>query len=217
MKKVFAVGLITASLVAGGCATSPNNTQKGAGIGAVVGALLGKATGDNDKSRYAWGAAVGAIAGGAIGNYMDKQEEELRNELSDTGVQVVREGDNLRLIMPGDITFATDSSTISPNFNPVLQDVANVVNNYEKTVLMIKGHTDDTGSEQYNQALSERRASAVKNVLTNYSVNPTRITTVGMGEYAPKVPNSSAANRSMNRRVELEIQPLTQFSFFCKS
>ena len=141
---------------------------------------------------------------------MDKQEEELRSELSDTGVQVVREGDNLRLIMPGDITFATDSSTISPNFNPVLQDVANVVNNYEKTVLMIKGHTDDTGSEQYNQALSERRASAVKNVLTNYSVNPTRITTVGIGEYAPKVPNSSAANRSMNRRVELEIQPLTQ-------
>ena len=139
-----------------------------------------------------------------------EKEEELRNELSDTGVQVVREGDNLRLIMPGDITFATDSSSISPNFNPVLQDVAKVVNNYEKTVLMIKGHTDDTGSEQYNQSLSERRAGAVKNLLINYSVNPTRITTVGMGEYAPKVPNNSAANRSMNRRVEMEIQPLTQ-------
>ena len=102
------------------------------------------------------------------------------------------------------------SSSISPNFNPVLQDVAKVVNNYEKTVLMIKGHTDDTGSEQYNQSLSERRAGAVKNLLINYSVNPTRITTVGMGEYAPKVPNNSAANRSMNRRVEMEIQPLTQ-------
>ena len=141
MKKTLAVSLIAASLTVAGCATDPNNTQKGAAIGAVVGALLGKATGDNDKSRYAWGAAVGAIAGGAIGNYMDKQEEELRNELSDTGVQVVREGDNLRLIMPGDITFATDSSSISPNFNPVLQDVAKVVNNYEKTVLMIKYHT----------------------------------------------------------------------------
>lgn len=209
MKKTLAVSMLAASLTVAGCANDPNNTQKGAAIGAVLGALLGKATGDNDKSRYAWGAAVGAIAGGAIGNYMDKQEEELRTELSDTGVQVVREGDNLRLIMPGDITFATDSSTISPNFNPVLQDVAKVVNNYEKTVLMIKGHTDDTGSEQYNQALSERRAAAVKNVLTNYSVNPTRITTVGMGEYAPKVPNSSDANRSMNRRVEMEIQPLT--------
>jgi len=210
MKKTLAVSMIAASLTVAGCATDPNNTQKGAAIGAVLGAVLGNATGDNDKSRYAWGAAVGAIAGGAIGNYMDKQEEELRSELSDTGVQVVREGDNLRLILPGDITFATDSSSISTSFNPVLQDVAKVVNNYEKTVLMIKGHTDDVGAEQYNQSLSERRAGAVKNQLINFSVNSTRITTVGMGEYSPKVPNNSAANRSMNRRVEMEIQPLTQ-------
>jgi len=209
MKKALIVGMIASSLAVAGCANDPSNTQKGAAIGAVMGALLGKATGDNDKSRYAWGAAVGAIAGGAIGNYMDKQEEELRNELSDTGVQVVREGDNLRLIMPGEITFATDSASISPNFNPVLQDVAKVINNYEKTILMIKGHTDDTGSEQYNQALSERRAGAVQNVLINYGVNSTRITTVGMGEYQPKVANNSPANRSVNRRVELEIQPLS--------
>ena len=210
MKKVFAVGLITASLVAGGCATSPNNTQKGAGIGAVVGALLGKATGDNDKSRYAWGAVVGAIAGGAIGNYMDRQEEEMREQLADTGVQVVREGDNLRLIMPGDITFATNSASISPNFNPVLQDVATVVNQYEKTVLLLEGHTDDTGAESYNQTLSERRAQSVKNLLTTFNVNPTRVTTVGLGEYQPKVPNTSAENRQINRRVELKIQPVTQ-------
>ena len=210
MKKVFAVGLITASLVAGGCATSPNNTQKGAGIGAVVGALLGKATGDNDKSRYAWGAVVGAIAGGAIGNYMDRQEEEMREQLADTGVQVVREGANLRLIMPGDITFATNSASISPNFNPVLQDVATVVNQYEKTVLLIEGHTDDTGAESYNQTLSERRAQSVKNLLTTFNVNPTRVTTVGLGEYQPKVPNTSAENRQINRRVELKIQPVTQ-------
>ena len=122
MKKTLAVSLLAASVAIGGCANNMSNTQKGAGIGAVVGAILGKATGDHDKSRYAWGAAVGAIAGGAIGNYMDKQEEELRNQLSDTGVQVVREGDNLRLVMPGDITFATDSASISPNFNPVLKD-----------------------------------------------------------------------------------------------
>ena len=210
MKKVFAVGLITASLIAGGCATSPNNTQKGAGIGAVVGALLGKATGDNDKSRYAWGAVVGAIAGGAIGNYMDRQEEEMREQLADTGVQVVREGDNLRLIMPGDITFATNSASISPNFNPVLQDVASVVNQYEKTVLLIEGHTDDTGAESYNQTLSERRAQSVKNLLTTFNVNPTRVTTVGLGEYQPKVPNTSAENRQINRRVELKIQPLSE-------
>ena len=210
MKKVFAVGLISAALAVGGCATSPNNTQKGAGIGAVVGALLGKATGDNDKSRYAWGAVVGAIAGGAIGNYMDRQEEEMREQLADTGVQVVREGDNLRLIMPGDITFATNSASISPNFNPVLQDVATVVNQYEKTVLLIEGHTDDTGAESYNQTLSERRAQSVKNLLTTFNVNPTRVTTVGLGEYQPKVPNTSAENRQINRRVELKIQPVTQ-------
>ena len=210
MKKVLTIGLLTAALAAGGCASNPNNTQKGVAIGAVVGALLGKATGDNDKSRYAWGAAVGAIAGGAIGNYMDRQEKELREQLADTGVQVVREGDNLRLIMPGDITFATNSASISPNFNPVLNDVATVINQYEKTVLLIEGHTDDTGAESYNQSLSERRAQSVKNLLMSFNVNPTRITTVGLGEYQPKVPNTSPENRQMNRRVELKIQPLTQ-------
>ena len=210
MKKTLTVGIIAASLALSGCANDFSNTQKGAGIGALAGAILGKATGDHDKSRYAWGAVVGAIAGGAIGNYMDKQEKELRDQLSDTGVDVVREGDNLRLIMPGNITFATDSASVSPNFNPVLKDVATVINNYDKTVLMIKGHTDDTGAAEYNQALSERRANAVKGVLTNYSVNPQRITTVGLGEYEPKVPNNSAANRQTNRRVELEIQPIRQ-------
>ncbi|AXR04914.1 OmpA family protein [Salinimonas sediminis] len=210
MKKTLIAGVVAMAVSVAGCANDPSNTQKGAAIGAVVGALLGKATGDNDKSRYAWGAAVGAIAGGAIGNYMDRQEEALRKELADTGIQVVREGDNLKLIMPGDITFATDSASISSDFNPILNDVATVVNEYEKTVLLIKGHTDDTGSEQYNQTLSERRAQSVKNLLTTFNVNTKRISTVGMGEYQPKVPNTSAQNRQMNRRVELEIQPLTK-------
>lgn len=210
MKKTLIAGVVAIAVSVAGCANDPSNTQKGAAIGAVVGALLGKATGDNDKSRYAWGAAVGAIAGGAIGNYMDRQEEALRKELADTGIQVVREGDNLKLIMPGDITFATDSASISSDFNPILNDVATVVNEYEKTVLLIKGHTDDTGSEQYNQSLSERRAQSVKNLLTTFNVNTKRISTVGMGEYQPKVPNTSAQNRQMNRRVELEIQPLTK-------
>ncbi|WP_218353664.1 OmpA family protein [Alteromonas lipotrueiana] len=210
MKKTLIAGVVAMTVGIAGCANDPSNTQKGAALGAVVGALLGKATGDNDKSRYAWGAAVGAIAGGAIGKYMDRQEEALRDELADTGIEVVREGDNLKLIMPGDITFATDSASIASQFNPILNDVATVVNEYEKTVLLIKGHTDDTGSEQYNQSLSERRAQSVKNLLTSYSVNPKRISTVGMGEYQPKVPNTSAQNRQQNRRVELEIQPLTK-------
>lgn len=209
MKKLLITGLVATTVALTGCANS-SNTQKGAAIGAVAGALLGKATGDNDKSRYAWGAAVGAIAGGAIGNYMDRQEEALREELADTGVQVVREGDNLKLVMPGDITFATDSAAVNNQFNPVLKDVATVVNEYEKTVLMIQGHTDDTGSEQYNQNLSEQRANAVKNLLISNNVNPQRITTAGMGEYQPKVPNTTASNRQTNRRVELSIQPLRQ-------
>ncbi|GEA09683.1 OmpA family protein [Alteromonas sp. KUL49] len=209
MKHYLFTGIVVSTLFVSGCMSTTNNTQRGAMIGAVLGAVLGKATGDHDKSRYAWGAAVGAIAGSAIGSYMDKQEEALREQLSDTGVQVVREGDNLRLIMPGDITFATNSSTISTSFHPVLQDVATVVNQYEKTILMIKGHTDDVGSEEYNQGLSERRAGEVSNILTQFSVNPTRITLVGMGEYEPKVPNTTDANRQINRRVELEIHPLT--------
>jgi outer membrane protein OmpA-like peptidoglycan-associated protein len=209
MKYYLVLSTLALALTIGGCATN-NNTQNGAAIGAVVGALLGKATGDNDKSRYVWGAAVGALAGSAIGNYMDKQEAALREELADTGIEVVRDGDNLLLVMPGDITFATNSAAISPNFNPVLQDVALVVNEYEKTVLLIKGHTDDTGTEQYNQMLSERRANAVKNLMIAYGVNSQRITTVGLGEYQPKVPNTSETNRQLNRRVELEIHPVTQ-------
>ncbi len=209
MKRTLLVSAMAFSLTMAGCATTANNTQKGAAIGAVVGAILGKATGDHDKSRYVWGAAVGAIAGTAIGNYMDEQEEALREELADTGVEVYREGDNLKLVMPGDITFATNSAAVSPTFNPILDDVATVLNNYEKTVLLIKGHTDDVGSEQYNQTLSERRANAVKSQLIADSVHPSRITTVGMGEYAPKTTNETADGRQQNRRVELEIQPIT--------
>ncbi|MBT0588197.1 OmpA family protein [Alteromonas sp. SM 2104] len=209
MKKSVKLSIVAVGVSAVmACATQPNNTQKGAAIGAVAGALLGKGTGDHDKSRYAWGAVVGAIAGGAIGNYMDKQEEAMRSELANSGVDIVRDGDKLKLIMPGDITFATNSAAVDPSFNPILQDVSKVLNEYEKTTLIITGHTDDTGAEQYNQALSERRALSVKVQLTNNGVNSTRISTVGMGEYQPKVANTDANSRQQNRRVELEIIPL---------
>ncbi|MBT1064629.1 OmpA family protein [Bowmanella sp. Y26] len=196
------------SLALAGCQTTANNTQKGAAIGAVAGALLGKATGDNAKSRYVWGAAVGALAGAAIGNYMDQQEQEFRDELAGSGVQVYREGDNLRLQLPGNITFATGSAGISQGFNPVLEDVAKVLNKYPKTTLMVEGHTDDVGSAESNQKLSEARANSVKNFLLGQQVDYRRITTVGLGEYQPVVDNSSDANRQRNRRVELKILPL---------
>ncbi|GGD51376.1 OmpA family protein [Lacimicrobium alkaliphilum] len=201
------IALTISALFLGGCASNSTNTQKGAGIGAVAGALLGKATGDNAKSRYVWGAAVGALAGAAIGNYMDKQEKEFREELADSGVSVHREGNELRLQLPGQITFATGSATISSRFHGVLDDVAKVLNKYEKTTLMIEGHTDNTGSAQSNQVLSEARASAVRNYLTTRQLDPRRITTVGMGQYQPLVPNTSDQNRQQNRRVALRILP----------
>jgi len=206
--KQAVLSAVMAGMLLGGCAQTPTNAQKGAGIGAVVGALIGKGTGDHDKSRYAWGAVVGALAGGAIGSYMDKQEQAFKDELRDSGVEVQRQGDNLILIMPGNITFDTGKASISANFYPELNDVANVLNKYEKTTLQVIGHTDDVGGEQQNQLLSESRAASVKAYLSQTGVDSRRVTTLGMGEYQPLVANTDAANRQKNRRVELTIEPL---------
>ena len=202
------IALTAGTLLLGGCATTANNTQKGAGIGAVVGAIIGKGTGDHDKSRYVWGAVVGAIAGGAIGQYMDRQEQEFRDELADSGVEVVRDGDNINLILPGNITFQTGKSIIAGNFYPVLNDVALVLNKYEKTTLQVVGHTDSVGSDSQNQLLSEQRAAAVKNYLTQVNVDNRRVTTYGLGESQPVASNETSDGRQRNRRVELTIVPL---------
>lgn len=209
MKKSVLAVAVTA-LVLSGCAANSSNQQRGAGIGAVVGALAGKATGDNAKSRYVWGAALGALAGAAIGGYMDKQEAEFKEELADTGVEVIREGDNLRLYIPGNITFATGSSAIVGNFYPVLDDVARVLNRYDKTRLLIEGHTDSVGRAEYNQTLSESRANSVATYLAQSQVNSSRLQTVGYGESSPISSNESPAGRSANRRVELRIIPVKQ-------
>ncbi|MDV6314835.1 OmpA family protein [Idiomarina sp. HP20-50] len=208
MKK-FVLTMVMSSLVVAGCANM-SNTQKGATIGAVTGALLGKGTGDHDKSRYVWGAAVGALAGGAIGNYMDKQEQEFREELADSGVKVIRDGDNLRLQLPSSITFATGSANISQSFDPVLDDVARVLKKYEKTTMLIEGHTDSTGSAEYNQQLSLNRAKAVRNHLVGNGVDSRRVTTEGYGESMPVADNDTERGRQLNRRVELRIIPNTK-------
>ncbi|PTB85407.1 hypothetical protein C9927_01285 [Pseudidiomarina aestuarii] len=205
------IATVTASLALTGCANSGwSNTQKGATIGAVAGALIGKGTGDHDKSRYVWGAAVGALAGAAVGNYMDQQEEEFRQELAGSGVQVIRDGDNIRLQLPSNITFDTNSSVISQSFAPVLTDVGKVLQRYEKTTLVIEGHTDSTGSAEYNQRLSENRALAVRNQLNGNGVDSRRLTTLGFGESQPVASNETEAGRTQNRRVELRIVPNTQ-------
>jgi len=208
MKKLV-LAMTISSLVLVGC-ENMSNTQKGASIGAVTGALLGKGTGDHDKSRYIWGAAVGALAGGAIGSYMDKQEEEFREELADSGVKVIRDGDNLRLQLPSSITFATGSANISQSFNPVLDDVARVLQKYEKTTMLVEGHTDSTGSAEYNQQLSLNRAKAVRNHLVGNGVDSRRVTTEGYGESMPVADNDTENSRQLNRRVELRIVPNTK-------
>jgi outer membrane protein OmpA-like peptidoglycan-associated protein len=207
MKKTMIV-VAMSSLIITGCASNTSNTQKGAGIGAVLGALAGKGTGDNDKSRYVWGAALGALAGGAIGSYMDKQEEEFRKELADSGVEVYREGDSIRLSIPGNITFPNDSAAIVTGFYPVLEDVAKVLNRYDKTKLSIEGHTDSVGDANYNTQLSMQRANSVANYLQGTSVAPSRLQTLGMGETQPIATNENAQGRQNNRRVELRVIPL---------
>lgn len=206
MKKTMIAVALSAFIITG--CTNTSNAQKGAGIGAVLGALAGKGTGDNDKKRYVWGAALGALAGGAIGSYMDKQEQEFRDELAESGVEVYREGDSIRLSIPGNITFATGSDAIVTGFYPVLEDVAKVLNRYDKTKLSIEGHTDSVGDVNYNRELSMQRANSVANYLQSTNVAGNRLQTLGMGESQPIADNASAKGRQENRRVELRVIPL---------
>ncbi len=205
-KTTWVLSCTVLSLALGGCANS-NNAQKGAAIGAIAGAVLGKSTANHKDKRMIIGAAIGAIAGAAVGDYMDKQEAAFRDELAGSGVEVVREGNNIRLVMPSNITFATDQSYISTGFYQTLDAIAQVMNRYEKTYLSIEGHTDDTGSDEYNQGLSERRALSVKDYLVNKNILPVRLTTRGYGESRPIASNRDSNGRALNRRVEIQIVP----------
>jgi len=180
----------------------------GAGIGAVAGGLIGAIAGDNRESILI-GMGVGALAGGGVGYYMDKQEDKLRAQLQSTGVSVTRNGDNIILNMPGNITFATNSSNISADFYRVLDSVALVINEFKKTYVDVYGYTDSTGSEAYNQTLSEARASSVGSYLMSQKVIPERVVTRGMGESQPVATNDTAEGRSRNRRVEIVLIPIT--------
>ncbi len=192
--------------------TQTSSTTKGAAIGAGAGALLGILTGDDSterRQRALIGAGVGALAGGAVGNYMDRQEAELRQRLEGTGVSVTRVGDEIVLNMPGNITFETDSANLNPRFFEVLDSVALVAAEYDKTIVEVEGHTDSTGSAEYNQALSERRAATVATYLVNRGIDQQRILAYGRGFSEPIADNSTAAGRAMNRRVELRFSPIT--------
>lgn len=214
--KFFLTFFLTLTLV--GCTTvdpysgeqKTSNTAKGAGIGAVAGAVIGAASASkSDRKKGALtGAVVGGAIGGGVGNYMDRQEAVLRERLQGSGVQVRREGNNLYLVMPGNITFATGRAEIRADFYEVLNSVGLVLKEFNKTAIRVSGHTDSTGGDSLNQTLSEQRAESVRSYLITQSVAAGRIQAYGYGPRYPIASNSTDAGRQANRRVELELVPI---------
>lgn len=209
------------TLIIGGCATytgqttapdDPNRTQRGALIGAAIGAAAGLLSGDDAterRQRALVGAGVGGLAGAGVGAYQDRQERALRDRMAGTGVDVIRQGDNITLNMPSSITFATDSYNIDSRFYPVLDNVANTLREYNQTIVEVAGHTDSDGTDAYNQGLSERRAIAVSSYLkTRAQLMPDRFIEVGAGETRPIASNATAQGKAQNRRVEITLVPV---------
>ncbi len=213
----FRVVALTAviTLTVGGCQTidpytgeqKTSDTTKGAGIGAAGGAIVGAIFGGRKGALI--GAGIGALGGGLVGNYMDREEAKLRARLQGTGVSVTRVGDTVILNMPGNVTFATDSADISSSFYQVLDSVGLVINEFEKTYVDVIGHTDNTGKPEYNQQLSVRRADSVARYLESQQVLPQRIVTRGAGQDEPVASNDTPEGRTLNRRVEIRLTPLT--------
>jgi outer membrane protein OmpA-like peptidoglycan-associated protein len=218
--KKLILGAAAAGLLAStsACTTDPVTGERQiskAAIGAALGAGVGFLGGDiiggkGDRTEKIVGAGIGAIAGGAIGSYMDKQEKELREKTRGTGVEVVRQGDELQLNMPAGITFAFNSSAVQPQFQGTLNQVAQTLAQYNQTYIDVMGHTDSVGSDAYNQTLSEQRAASVANYLANQGVNRARIATRGYGESQPVASNADEVGRAQNRRVNIRVVPVTQ-------
>ena len=179
----------------------------GAGGGAVVGGIIGAATGNDPRVAALIGAGVGGLSGAMIGKYMDQQEQELRAQLQGTGVSVTRVGQQIILNMPSNITFATDSAMVQPQFNETLVSVGLVLKKFNKTVVDVYGHTDSPGSDCYNLDLSQRRAVAVGTILANQGVDQRRFRIEGLGESDPIASNATEAGRQQNRRVEIQLSP----------
>jgi outer membrane protein OmpA-like peptidoglycan-associated protein len=220
IQRKFILTAAAAGLLAGtsACTTDPVTGERQiskAAIGAALGAGAGFLAGDiiggrGDRTEKIVGAGIGAIAGGAIGSYMDKQEKELRERTQGTGVQVVREGNELQLNMPAGITFALNSSEIQPQFRSTLDQVAQTLSQYNQTYIDVYGHTDSSGTDAYNQTLSEQRAASVANYLSSRGVARARIATRGFGETQPIASNADEVGRAQNRRVEIRVVPVTQ-------
>lgn len=211
MKKLIIISTLLAAL--GACKSADpytgeekvNNTTKGAGVGVVAGAIVGQIAGGDTKSTLI-GAAAGGAIGAGTGLYFDKQEAALREELSRTGVGIKRVGENeLQLIMPGNLTFKTNSSAIAPESYEVLNSISKVLEEYDETTIAIEGYTDSTGSDNLNLALSQERADAVYYYLSGREIPKTRMRSVGYGKENPIADNSTESGRAQNRRVEIKI------------
>lgn len=188
-----------------------SRTGKGALIGAAIGAAAGLLSGGDAterRQRALVGAGVGGLTGGAVGAYQDRQERILRERTAGSGIDVVRQGDNITLNMPSGITFGFDSANLDPAFYPVLDNVANTLQEYNQTVIEVAGHTDSVGTDSYNQALSERRANAVGNYLMRRGLMRDRFIIVGAGESRPIASNDTESGRAQNRRVEITLVPV---------
>lgn len=216
MRKFILAGAI--AIFAVGCTTNPFTGEQrasrtvtsgaaGAGAGAAAGAIIGAIAGDAGKGA-AIGAGVGAAAGLGIGAYQDRQQAKLRERLAASGVSVTREGDNIYLNMPSDITFATASADISPAFYETLNSVSIVLAEFNKTSVSVYGHADARGAADYNQQLSQQRALSVSNYLASQGVTTGRLQAVGFGENRPVADNNTASGQAANRRVEIVIDPV---------
>ena len=216
--KFLAAAALAALVTTSACTTDPETGERRiskTAIGGIGGALGGYLLGDlvggrHDRTEKILGAGIGGLAGAGIGAYMDKQERDLRARTAGTDVQVTREGDNLVLNIPSGITFAYDSASVQPQFQRTLDQVADTLAQYNQTYIDVYGHTDSTGSDAYNQDLSERRASSVASYLETRGVQSARIGTRGYGESQPIASNDTDAGRAANRRVEIKIVPISQ-------
>ncbi len=223
MKQLFVTLSLACVIALSGCTTfdpytgeeKTTNTAKGAGIGAGA-ALVVSYLANKDKStkernqRLLRDAGIGAIVGGGVGYYMDTQEAKLRKQLRSTGVSVQRDGDNINLIMPGNITFPSAGSSLKTDFYDVLDSVALVLEEFDKTIIVVAGYTDSIGSTSYNQMLSESRAQSVATYLQNKKIKAVRFDVVGFGESNPIADNNTEEGRALNRRVELTLLPITE-------
>jgi outer membrane protein OmpA-like peptidoglycan-associated protein len=193
---------------------SMNRTEKGAILGAMGGAAIGALA---KKDKRAKGALIGAIGGGiagaTVGHYMDQQKKDLEKvlagEVQRGAIEIEKLQDHsLRVVMTSQTAFDFDSASVKPGFQPTMDNIARVFNKYGKTHITVVGHTDNVGSAQYNQSLSERRAKAVERYLQNEGVVDERLEAAGKGEGVPRATNASESGRLLNRRVEIIIEPV---------